>query len=167
MFIVFGWNHTKVTEYGAVQEEECTHCHNKDIWQLKKIARYFTLFFIPVFPHDSEKIYHCPICNNGLKLETEDFENYKAIAQVNTDCLEKKISEDERLIRLKAIHNNKQERKASEKMKHSEESNNWTDIAAQQSTHELQLIVDQKQADYNPAFIIAAKKELEKRKTNI
>ncbi|MBA2610333.1 MAG: zinc-ribbon domain-containing protein [Bacteroidetes bacterium] len=165
MFFIFGWNHTKITEYGAVQEEKCQNCHNTDIWQLKKISRYFTLFFIPVFPHDSENLYHCPICNYGLKLEHEEFEDYKAIAEVNTNCLDKKITEEERSNRLDEIHRKMQQRNESRNSKNRQDSKKWETLAAEKSDAELQTILAQKSEQYNPAFIIAAKTELDKRKS--
>lgn len=163
MFFIFGWNHTKINDYGPVQEEKCPNCHNTEVWHIKKISRYFTLFFIPVFPHDSENFYHCPICNYGQNLSREDFMSYKAIAETNTACLEKKITEEERLSKLAEIHKTKQERSQSEHIKHVENSEKWTTIVAEKSTEELQDILEKKQEDYNSAFIIAAKLKLEKR----
>ncbi len=166
MFFIFGWNHGKVTEYGPVQEELCQNCHNTEAWQLKKISKYFTLFFIPIFAHDSQDLYHCPICNYGLTPDHEDFESYKAIAEVNTDCLEKRITEEERLVKLEEIHRLMQGRNEVNKIKDTEDSKNWTAVVAERSSEELQNILDKKRGDYNPAFIIAAISELEKRKGN-
>lgn len=164
MFFIFGWNHTKINEYGPVQEEKCQNCHNTEVWQIKKISRYFTLFFIPVFPHDSENFYHCPICNHGQNLSREDFMSFKTIAETNTACLEKKITEEERLTKLDEIHKEMLERDKSENIKNNEDSAKWTTMVAEKSIEELQNILDKKQGEYNSAFIIAAKLELEKRK---
>ena len=162
MFFIFGWNHPNVTEYGPVQQEKCGNCHNTDLWQLKKISKYFTLFFIPIFPHDSVNLYHCPICNYGLTLEGEDFEDYKAIANVNTACLEKRISEEERLNSLEDIHKRMQQRQENSK---SEEANNkWTDSASKITNEELEAILASKPGDYDPGYINAAQAEVKRRK---
>jgi hypothetical protein len=84
--------------------------------------------------------------------------------RTKSDCLlEKKITEEERLNKLAEIHKAKQERDQSEHIKHVEDSEKWTTIVAEKSTEELQNILEHKQEDYNSAFIIAAKLELEKR----
>ncbi|MCW3102689.1 MAG: hypothetical protein JWO09_1129 [Bacteroidetes bacterium] len=103
MFFIFGWNRPSITEYGPVKQELCYHCHNTEMWHLRKISRYFTLFFIPIFPHDSEILYLCPICNHGIQLSMADFESYKEIAQVNKACLENQITEEERAEKLDKI----------------------------------------------------------------
>ena len=164
MFFIFGWNHTKINEYEPVQEEKCQNCHNTEVWHLKKISKHFTLFFIPVFPHDSENFYHCLICNYGQNLSREDFLSYKTIAETNTACLEKKITEEERLAKLDEIHKEKQERDRFENVKNIKESDKWTTMVAEKSVDELQNILDKKNGEYNAAFVIAAKLELEKRK---
>jgi hypothetical protein len=164
MFIIFGWNHTKINEYGPVQEEKCQNCNNTEAWHLKKISKYFTLFFIPVFPHDSENFYHCPICNHGRSLSREDFMSYKEIADTNMACLEKKITEEERISKLDEIHQAKKERDRNENNQNIENSSKWTSIVAEKSIEELQNILDKKQEEYDAAFIIAAKLELGKRK---
>lgn len=85
MFFIFGWNHSKVKNLGPVEQHSCTHCNNVEYWQLDKISRFFTLFFIPLFPLDTDYWYHCPICNLGTKLHSIEIENYKIIAKINAD----------------------------------------------------------------------------------
>ncbi len=162
MFFIFGWNHPKVTEYGPVQQEKCANCHNTEVWQLKKISKYFTLFFIPVFPTDSDNFYHCPICNYGVSLEGEDFENYKAIASVNTACLEKRISEEERLSNLEEIYQRMQTRQ--ENLKNEEENSKWATSASQKTNEELELILSTREGDHDPSLVNAARAELKRRK---
>lgn len=164
MIFIFGWNHTKVNDYGPVQEETCKNCHNTEAWHLKKISKYFTLFFIPVFPHDSENFYHCPICNHGLSLSREDFLSYKDIAETNMACLEKKITEEERLSKINEIYKIKQERDKNEHAQNVENSSKWAEMVADKSIEELEQILNKQQGEYNPAFIVAAQTELEKRK---
>lgn len=166
MFFIFGWNHTKITDCGPVQEETCNHCHNKEIWQLKKISKYFTLFFIPIFPHDSESLYLCPICNHGIKLDNEQYKDYNEIAQINTDCLQHVITEEEREIKLEAVKKRMSERIKTEDLKNQESSLKWSEMVAQKSSEELEKILNYKRTEYDPAYIVAAEKELNKRKTS-
>lgn len=82
MFIIFGWNHQKTTNYGAVKKCQCQNCHNTKFWHLDKTSNFFTFFFIPIFPHTSYYWFYCPICNHGIKLDKSEFENYKLIAEL-------------------------------------------------------------------------------------
>ena len=75
MFIIFGWNHIDSTEYGIIKEEYCAHCHNTEIWNLRKTKNYLTIFFIPIFPYESFNFYYCPICNYGIKLSKRYYLN--------------------------------------------------------------------------------------------
>jgi hypothetical protein len=52
MFFIFGWNHQEIKQLGPVEQHNCKNCTNVEYWRLDKVSRYFTLFFIPIFPHD-------------------------------------------------------------------------------------------------------------------
>ncbi len=32
MFVIFGWDHQKTTNYGAVEQHQCQNCHNTEFW---------------------------------------------------------------------------------------------------------------------------------------
>ena len=104
MFFIFGWNRPKTTSYGPVQQHICPNCNNTKYWQLSKISRYFTLFFIPVFPHKTDYFYFCPVCKRGARLDQATFDRYKSIAEVNTAFNQKRITSEERVARLQAIN---------------------------------------------------------------
>ena len=104
MFFIFGWNKPIFKSFGAVQQHQCSNCHNSEFWQLKKISRYFTLFFIPVFPHDNDYWYYCPVCNHGINIDLKTYHFYKSIAEINTSFLEHKIDESERQKQLNSIY---------------------------------------------------------------
>lgn len=166
MFIIFGWNHQKSTNYGAVEKRRCQNCNNEEFWQLDKITNYFTLFFIPIIPLDKNYWFHCPICNYGIKLTKNEFENYKSIADINSDYLENTISEEERIERLEDIYNVINQINTEKKTKNIEESKEWMDLASQKTNNELISITREKRNEYNPAFVIAAEMEIEKRGLN-
>ncbi len=104
MFFIFGWNHQKITAHGIVEEHICQNCHNTEYWQLDEIAKYFTLFFIPIFPHDTDYWYHCPTCNYGIKIDWDEFQNYKSITEINAAYLEDKITDEERVKQINSFY---------------------------------------------------------------
>lgn len=163
MFFIFGWDHQKTTNYGAVEPYKCQNCHNTEFWQLNKISRFFTFFFIPIFPHDSAYWLHCPTCNYGIKLDKSEFKNCKLIAEINSDFLEKIITKDERIKQLEEIYRVIDKVNSDKKAKYIEESKEWVNLAREKTNEELFTITNEKRNEYNPAFIIAAEMELEKR----
>jgi hypothetical protein len=164
MFFIFGWNHQESTSYGPVEQHQCENCHNTEYWHLDKISKYFTLFFIPIIPYDSDNWFHCPICKYGIKLDNDEFQNYKSIAEINSAFLEKKITEEDRIKQLDEIHSIIDKKNEDKKAKILEESKNWVKLASEKTDEELLNITSEKRNEYNPAFIIAAELEIEKRK---
>ena len=167
MFFIFGWNHQKITSFGPVQQHLCQNCHNTEFWQLNKISRYFTLFFIPIFPHDSDNWYYCPVCNYGVKLDNENFIHYKLIAEINSAFLNKTISEEERIKQLDEVYVQIDKINEIKQIKYLEESKNWSAQVAAKTDSELLDILNKDRNDYNPAFIIAIEEEVKKRNLNI
>lgn len=163
MFFIFGWNRSKAENIGVVNRHQCQNCHNTEFWQLNKISRYFTIFFIPIFPHSTDYWYHCPICNYGLQLKQSDYENYKEIAEINNLFIEKKINETDRDNRLKLIYNRIDSLNEIQEQKYIEESKNFEDVVKTKTEAELDEILNADASNYNPAFVIAAKFEKEKR----
>lgn len=68
MFIIFGWGHQKIDNYGAIYEYQCEHCNNVAKWELIKSSVWFTFFFIPIFPYEVHYYLTCPICSWGVEL---------------------------------------------------------------------------------------------------
>lgn len=100
MFIIFGWGRQTLKSFGPVLKYRCDHCHNEKHWMLYCKRTWFTLFFIPVIPYSTEYLMLCPVCNYGVKLEKSKFEEYKAIAQCNTDLINKVITQQEHAVRM-------------------------------------------------------------------
>lgn len=167
MFFIFGWNHKKTTSYGPVNQHMCQNCNNTEFWHINKTSRYFTLFFIPIFPHDIEYWFHCPICNNGINLVKSEFQNYKSIAEINSAFQEKKITEEDRKNKIEGIYKIINQINKDKTAKNIDESKNWYKLANEKTNDELLSITSKKRNQYNPAFIIAAELEIEKRKSNI
>lgn len=163
MFVIFGWDHQKIINYGGVEQRKCQNCYNTEFWQLDKISKYFTFFFIPIFTYGNDYWFHCPTCNFGIKLDKSEFENYKSIAKINSAFLEKTITEEERVKQLKEIYKVIDKVNSDKRAKNIEESKQWDDLARQKSDDELYSITNEKRSEYNPAFIIASEREIEKR----
>jgi len=93
--LIFGWGHQKVKDLGPVTKHNCEHCGNEELWTLHHISKWFTLFFIPIFPYDNKYILACPICTSGFEVDSDKFKKLKEIAENNTALLQGKITEAE------------------------------------------------------------------------
>lgn len=103
MFIVFGWGRQTVKKHGPVYKLHCDHCKNDEYWQLYSKKTWFTLFFIPVIPYETENLILCPICSYGVKLDNDKFREFKAVAECNMDLINKRITQEEHTSRIKAL----------------------------------------------------------------
>ena len=164
MFIIFGWNHHIKTNYGPVEEIKCSNCEIKDYWLLEKSKIYFTFFFIPIFSYKTILSYYCPRCNEGILLDEKLFSFYIEITQVNAAYLESKISDEERVSKIAIINTKIKEFNNTILKINTAASKNWEQQTMLLPNEELLKIVNNKRDQYNPAFIIAAEIEIQKRK---
>lgn len=93
--IIFGWGHTKSKYHGHLPKYYCDHCKNEEYWELHEISKWFTLFFIPIFPYERKYLFLCPICNYGVNLEYNKFCELKPFAELNEDLLANRITREE------------------------------------------------------------------------
>lgn len=163
MFVIFGWNHQEIISFGPVKAYHCENCNNFEFWHLKKISYNVTLFFFPIFPHDSDSLLCCPICNYGIKLDKVEFQNYKSIAEINLAFQQEKITEEDRIKKIESINKiiDKIEEEKIEQIK--EESKKYRELAMGKTDSELKIITIEKRSEFKPAFIMAAEFEIEKR----
>lgn len=103
--IVFGWGHQEIKEYGLVEMGLCPRCNNEELWQLKKISVWFTLFWCPVFPYEMDYWIICPVCSHGLKISKEESKKLIPLAQVNRAYIDGLITEDYYNFAITAIDN--------------------------------------------------------------
>jgi hypothetical protein len=99
MFIIFGYR-TLLKNFGEVFKNMCAHCHNEKYWVLTRTSKWFTLFFIPIVPISSTYFLSCPVCKYGTKLNHEQVEKMKPIAEANALLTSGMISEQQYRIRL-------------------------------------------------------------------
>lgn len=95
MFFIFGWGHQITKNYGITFKNRCSSCHNEDYWQLLRITTWFTLFFIPVIPYERKYFLMCPVCEKGVYLDSDKFEELRNLAEANSDLIDKKITIEE------------------------------------------------------------------------
>jgi len=76
MFILFGTRGMN-KEMGATKiSYHCNNCNNDNFFKVTRLRRYFTLFFIPIFPVSSKYFVHCPICDRGAEVKKKDIGNF-------------------------------------------------------------------------------------------
>jgi hypothetical protein len=83
MFFLFGWGHQTTADDGEAVPVHCYNCNNDVYWHLVHTRKWFTLFFIPVFPYETTHAFLCPICTSGKHLNGSD-EVQKARTLVTT-----------------------------------------------------------------------------------
>jgi hypothetical protein len=103
MFVIFGWGFTTTHVFGAVFPLLCPNCHNEQFWMLKRIRRWFTLFFIPIFPYESTHALMCPICGVAREMSGVELKRAKLFAETNAAFQSGALREDEYETRLEAI----------------------------------------------------------------
>jgi hypothetical protein len=74
MFILWGFGHRTIKNFGSLSSQMCENCHNKINKEILKVTTWFTLFFIPIIPYRVEYLVVCQICKSALKISKVDFE---------------------------------------------------------------------------------------------
>ena len=50
----------------------CGHCNNINPFLVVRVRRWFTLFWIPIFPISSKYFVLCPTCKEGTRVRKEE-----------------------------------------------------------------------------------------------
>lgn len=74
MFIIWGFGHKTMKDFGSVPPCSCGRCHNYVHRRMVKVTTWFTLFFLPLIPYKREYLLVCPICNSVAFLTKEEFD---------------------------------------------------------------------------------------------
>lgn len=70
MIIIWGSKEMrKVLAY--TQMYTCPRCGNVNSFQVVRVARWFTLFWIPIFPYSFKYFMVCPVCQVAHPMEKE------------------------------------------------------------------------------------------------
>jgi phosphotransferase system IIB component len=163
MFFIFGWNKPEIVAYGPVYQHTCPNCRNSEFWQLQKISYYFTLFFIPIFPHSSKYWYYCPVCNRGQELNGDTAKQYQIIAEANTSFLNKNITDEERIVRIENANAAINLIEQKKQVKYLKESEDYQAVVGAKSDNELYGILNNQSDQYSQAFLIAVEQEMKNR----
>jgi hypothetical protein len=67
--IVFGWG-KNCKEIGKGLIQECPNCKNIKQWVIVQTSKKASLYFVPVAKWNKQYFCACPVCNNGVKLES-------------------------------------------------------------------------------------------------
>lgn len=65
-------NNIGQTRYKAV----CKNCNNQVTYEAIEYGKKFSLFFIPLFPVNKQRMIVCPICQYGYEVSKEELETY-------------------------------------------------------------------------------------------
>jgi hypothetical protein len=158
--IIFGWNHPETKQYGAVEPNRCSKCRNTEPWILYRLSRWFTLFFIPIFPHGYKYWHSCPICSHSLDLRHEEFKIYKAIAKINLAFAVNKIDAFEKSKQLKDLQEKIIRCNEDKAKKDLEKSDDFKDLVSSKTNEELLDILSKDKNDYSTAFLISVESEV-------
>ena len=66
--LIFGWGRTTIQVLGEYGAAMCANCHNSALFRHIRKRRWFTLFFIPVFPYEAQEFLSCAVCSRGWQL---------------------------------------------------------------------------------------------------
>jgi hypothetical protein len=95
MFVLVGFGNEQKRDYGAAVPVTCPNCHNQTYLHLVEVKKRFSLFFVPLFPYDSDYYLLCTVCSRGVELDEEQFEKAKKLCRATRAFREGRISEDE------------------------------------------------------------------------
>lgn len=163
MPIIFGLDYTTKSNHGKSVNHKCSKCGNETDWELVQISKYFTLFFIPVFPQSTRYWHECTICKNVEFLSREEFNVYKEIAYINTDFSNGNINLEEKEKQLIPALSVLNKMNIDKKNKAIEESREWLNTCISKTDAELLQILENIN-DYQASFIVAVEAEAKKRR---
>jgi Zn finger protein HypA/HybF involved in hydrogenase expression len=70
--IIYGWR--GLTSNLSEGDFDCPHCQNHSSYRLRQVRRFFTLFWIPIFPISSAVRYvECDHCSSQFREEVLDY----------------------------------------------------------------------------------------------
>jgi hypothetical protein len=99
MFFLFRWGRGTSKDLGPTLPITCPNCHNDTVWHFQRLQRWFTRFFLPVFPYESKYVFLCPICSQGVHLEGDELDHARRLNVAARSYFAGEVSE----ARFKAI----------------------------------------------------------------
>ena len=74
MFLIFGFGHIKSNRFQTTFSINCPGCNANVCLIALKISKWFSLFFLPVFPYSFEYYAQCPLCSFEEKIDKMRYE---------------------------------------------------------------------------------------------
>ena len=91
--IIFYGSKVRSKKIGQTKEAcHCDHCDNTSIWTLYNDKKWFTLFFIPIFPFSSKKFLSCPVCGWGISVDDKNSDRIMPMIEISYSLLMMKIN---------------------------------------------------------------------------
>jgi hypothetical protein len=103
MFFIFGWGRATNEDLGPTAPMACPNCHNDAVWHLLEHKRWFSLFFVPIFPYESKHALLCPICSRGFELNGQQLEHARQLNSAMRGFSSGSVSEAEVRARLASV----------------------------------------------------------------
>lgn len=75
--------YSKLYTVGLLRKKNCENCHNNEYWLIKEKIKWFTLFFLQVFPLSHKSIMVCSVCNHGGVLDGAQRKKITKVASTN------------------------------------------------------------------------------------
>ena len=91
----FGWGGGPPKDFGPTVPSTCTNCQNQTVLHYVRTKKWFRLFFIPVFPYESQEYLLCPVCTRGITLNKEQAAMAMDVAHTYDAWHAHQISDDE------------------------------------------------------------------------
>jgi hypothetical protein len=91
--IIFGFR-GKLKDQGEAVPAVCPRCHNGTFFHFMSRQRWFTLFFIPVFPYSSKHYIVCPVCSFSVALDAAGRERAGRMMQLTSQWRAGALSEE-------------------------------------------------------------------------
>lgn len=95
MFFLFGWGRQSRKNYGPTLPLKCPNCNNDVFLHLLHARTWFSLFFIPVLPYNSEYYLLCDICSRGLKISRSQLGLAKQMNQTTVAFLNGDLTQEQ------------------------------------------------------------------------
>jgi hypothetical protein len=93
--IILGWGRVTKKQYGPTMAIQCPNCGNDTWLQLYRYRKWFTLFFIPVFPYSSTHSLSCSVCSQGVELNGEQVRRAKHLNALTLGLFNEEISKED------------------------------------------------------------------------
>ncbi len=83
--LIFGFGKKTFKVLGETEKKVCKKCNNERKFKYIEEKTWFSLFFLPVIPYKTRKLFICPVCSMGFEVKGE----------VNTTPMKKPATEAE------------------------------------------------------------------------